>query len=204
MDYLILVLLAYLIGSVPFGIILGWFNNQQDIRSLGTKNAGASNTFLVVGPMAAVLTALLDIAKGFIPAAIAWSLFKSEAIVGLVCIATVAGHIWPVFFHFKGGKGVSTATGALLFVSWKIVLITFIIWALLVVTWRYVTMCNVIAFLIIPVLSLFFGLPNETIIFMIALAALIIISHHENITKYFHGEEKTIIEVIRERKEKKG
>ncbi|MFC1478395.1 glycerol-3-phosphate 1-O-acyltransferase PlsY [Candidatus Margulisiibacteriota bacterium] len=204
MDYLVIILFAYLIGSISFGIIIGWLNNQQDIRSLGTNNAGASNTFLVVGPLAAVLTAVLDIAKGFIPAAIAWSIFKSEAVVGLVSLAVVAGHIWPVFFRFKGGKGVSTATGALLFISWKVVLITFIIWAVLVVTWRYVTMCNVIAFLIIPLMGLFFGLPNETIIFMIALAALIIISHRENITKYFHGEEKTIIEIIREKKEKKG
>jgi len=196
MDYLILIGGSYLLGSIPFGIIIGWLTRKQDLREIGTHNAGASNTFLVIGPLAGGLTAFLDIAKGFLPAFFAWVFFKSEALVGLAGLAAVCGHIWPVFFHFKGGKGVATASGVLIFISWKMFFLSLCIWALIVVAWRYVTMSNVVIFLIMPLLCILFNLSLEYIIFSILLSLVIIVAHRKNIVRYFQGEEPTLQELL--------
>lgn len=200
MDYLILILCSYLLGSIPFGLVLSWFNNKQDIRQVGTQNAGASNTFLVVGPIAGIITAILDIAKGFIPALFAWIIFNSETMVAIAGISAICGHIWPIFFSFKGGKGIATATGVLLFISWPLLLISLILWATIVFASRYVTLSNVIIYMMIPVLGLFFNLANETILYFLVVAIVIMYSHRVNISRFFQGQEPTIFDIIHKKK----
>ncbi|MFA5927679.1 MAG: glycerol-3-phosphate 1-O-acyltransferase PlsY [Candidatus Margulisiibacteriota bacterium] len=200
MDVLLLIVFAYLLGSIPFGLLISLLTRHQDLRQLGTKNAGASNTFLVVGPIAGISTAILDIAKGYIPALLAWWLFSSELVVGLVGLAAVCGHIWPIFFKFKGGKGVATASGVCFCIAPGVFALSVLIWFVLVATWRYVTLSNVVIFMLMPLLFLFFGLPNETVGFALALSLIIAISHRENIDRFLKGQEPTLLDILKLKK----
>ena len=197
MTYISIILIAYLVGSIPFSLVISWLTNKQDIRQLGTGNAGASNTYLVIGPIAALLTAILDILKGLIPTAFVWMFFKNEAIVGLVGIAAICGHIWPVFFGFKGGKGVATAFGVFLFISWKMAILALGVWALLVLTSKYLTMSNILIIICMPLGGILFGVTNEYIIALIGIAILISFSHRSNIQSFIKGEEPTLQDSIK-------
>ena len=194
MDYLILIVVSYLIGSIPFGIVIGWMTKKQDIREYGTKNAGASNTFLVVGPMAAAATALLDVAKGFFAAALGWIFFQSEPVVAFCGLAVITGHIWPIFFRFRGGKGVATAAGVFLFISGITFFWAMLLWAMLVLLWRYVALSNVLAYVLMPLIALWMDLPNAYILFAIMNALFMVISHRSNIERFFTGHEPTLVQ----------
>jgi len=193
----VFVLISYLIGAIPFGIVIGWIAKSKDIRKLGTGNAGASNTFLVIGPFAAILTAILDISKGFFLVYLAWIVFNDEIMVSLTGIAVICGHIWPIFFAFKGGKGIATVFGVFLFLSWQSVVLALICWLIIVILWQYVALTNVIACMLMPVFCLFFNLPIEYICFAAIVSLLMIYSHRTNIKKYFKGEELSFLEIIK-------
>lgn len=200
-DVIIYILLSYAIGSIPFGLVIGWITKKQDIRRLGTQNAGASNTFIVIGPFAALITALFDIGKGLLIAAGAWFLYQDEFIVSIASLAVIMGHIFPLFFSFRGGKGVATAFGVMLFISWPLVIGCLLSWACIVLITRYVALSNVFAYILLPLYGLFMSdLSRIYLIYMLSVALLMVFSHRQNILRFFQGKEETLTEWLRSKK----
>ena len=184
------VFLSYLLGAVPFGLLLGRLAGV-DVRSSGSKNIGATNVTRLLGKKMGFFTLLLDIAKGFLPMLTA-QLCGLPSLVVLVCgAAAFLGHCFPVYLGFKGGKGVATALGVFLFLDPVAMLAGLAVFVVLVAVWGYVSMGSLAAALVIPI---FIGLQKGVgdIFYLAAFVALVIwAKHHENIRRLMSGTEKS-------------
>lgn len=189
-------LFAYLLGSIPFSIIAGKWLRGIDIREHGSGNAGGTNTFRILGWKAGLAVSLLDIAKGYI-AATSVATLAPPSVLGaegtqIACgFAAVIGHIWTVFAGFRGGKGVATAAGMMFGLYLDAMLIAAVIFALTLAASRFVSLASMLAMASVPV-SLWL-LPQEVSITLFVLsiivAALIIFTHRENISRLRSGTE---------------
>ena len=202
--YIIVGIVAYLIGSISFSVIISKKMAGFDVREKGSGNAGATNMLRSVGKKAAILTLLGDALKGvvailfaIIVGAIAKSADKS-LLVQIAGILVVVGHTFPVFFGFKGGKGVSTSLGVLLMTNWKIGLICLVFALVLMAVTRMVSLGSIGAAVLFPVLVLFIH-TNFTIsegssyfIYSIILAAIVIFNHRANIQRILNGTENKL------------
>ena len=202
--YIIVTLVAYLIGSVSFSVIISKKMAGFDVREKGSGNAGATNMLRSVGTKAAVLTLLCDALKGvaaiifaIIVGAIAKKSDKS-LLVQIAGILVVIGHTFPVFFNFKGGKGVATSLGVLLMTNWKIGLICLVFALVLMVLTKMVSMGSVGAAVLFPVLVLFIH-TNYTIsegsnyfVYSIILALIVAFNHRSNIQRILSGTENKL------------
>lgn len=202
--YIIVAIVAYLIGSISFSIIISKKMAGFDVREKGSGNAGATNMLRSVGKKAAALTLLGDALKGvvailfaIIVGAIVKDLDKS-LLVQIAGIFVVVGHTFPVFFGFKGGKGVATSLGVLLMTNWKIGLICLIFALVLMALTKTVSMGSVGAAILYPILVLFIN-TNFTVsegsgylIYSIILAAIVIFNHRENIKRILNGTENKL------------
>ena len=202
--YIIVGIVAYLIGSISFSVIISKKMAGFDVREKGSGNAGATNMLRSVGKKAAILTLLGDALKGvvailfaIIVGAIAKSADKS-LLVQIAGILVVVGHTYPVFFGFKGGKGVATALGVLLMTNWKIGLICLVFALVIMALTRIVSAGSVVAAVLFPVLVLFMH-TNYTIsegssyfIYSIILAAIVIFNHRANIQRILNGTENKL------------
>ena len=202
--YIIVGIVAYLIGSISFSVIISKKMAGFDVREKGSGNAGATNMLRSVGKKAAILTLLGDALKGvvailfaIIVGAIAKSADKS-LLVQIAGILVVVGHTFPVFFGFKGGKGVATSLGVLLMTNWKIGLICLVFALVLMAVTRMVSLGSIGAAVLFPVLVLFIH-TNFTIsegssyfIYSIILAALVIFNHRANIQRILNGTENKL------------
>ena len=150
---------AFLIGGIPFGFIIGKLNGK-DIRKEGSCNIGATNVTRVVGKWWGKLCFLLDFLKGALPVTAALLCSKGEDTLGILPAVTaflvVAGHIWPVYLKFKGGKGVATAAGAFLPLSWAALVTALIVWVLVFLTTRYVSLASISAAVIFAITAVLF------------------------------------------------
>lgn len=202
--YILITILAYLIGSINFSIIISKKMAGFDVREKGSGNAGTTNMLRSVGKKAAAITLLCDILKGVVAiviAIIAGVVIKNldkALLVQLAAIAVVIGHTFPVFFQFKGGKGVATSLGVLLMVNWKIGLICLIFAVIIIALTRMVSLGSVGAAILYPVLVLFIH-TNYTVsegtnylIFSILLALLVAFNHRTNIKRILEGKENKI------------
>ena len=202
--YIIITVLAYLIGSINFSIIISKKMAGFDVREKGSGNAGTTNMLRSVGKRAAALTLVCDILKGVIAillAIITGAIMKNSdkaLLVQLAGIAVVIGHTFPILFGFKGGKGVATSLGVLLLVNWKIGLICLVFAIVLMALTRMVSVGSVGAAILYPVLVLFIG-TNFTVsdgsgylVFSILLAVLVAFNHRENIKRILEGKENKI------------
>ena len=202
--YIIVALVAYLIGSVSFSVIISKKMAGFDVREKGSGNAGATNMLRSVGTKAAVLTLLCDALKGvtaIIFAIIVGAIAKNSdkaLLVQIAGILVVIGHTFPVFFNFKGGKGVATSLGVLLMTNWKIGLICLVFALVLMVLTRMVSMGSVGASVLFPVLVLFIH-TNYTIsdgssyfVYSIILALIVAFNHRSNIQRILNGTENKI------------
>lgn len=202
--YIIIAVLAYLIGSINFSIIISKKMAGFDVREKGSGNAGTTNMLRSVGKRAAALTLVCDILKGVVAillAILVGAIIKNldkALLVQLAGIAVVIGHTFPIFFGFKGGKGVATSLGVLLLVNWKIGLICLVFAIVLMALTRMVSVGSVGAAILYPVLVLFIG-TNFTVsdgsgylVFSILLAALVAFNHRENIKRILEGKENKI------------
>lgn len=202
--YIIITVLAYLIGSINFSIIISKKMAGFDVREKGSGNAGTTNMLRSVGKRAAALTLVCDILKGVVAILIAilvGAIIKNldkALLVQLAGIAVVIGHTFPIFFGFKGGKGVATSLGVLLLVNWKIGLICLVFAIILMVLTRMVSVGSVGAAILYPVLVLFIG-TNFTVsegtnylVFSIILAVLVAFNHRANIKRILEGKENKI------------
>ncbi|QEA11779.1 glycerol-3-phosphate 1-O-acyltransferase PlsY [Comamonas flocculans] len=192
------VVAAYLLGSLSFAVIVSRLMGLADPRSYGSKNPGATNVLRSGSRAAAVVTLVLDAAKGWLPVALvrlygpAWGL--GEGTLALVALAAFAGHLWPVFFGFKGGKGVATALGVLLGVSGWLALATLATWLIIVAFFRWVSLASLVAAAFAPFFYLLVGgvawEVHPGVGLAIALmAALLAWRHAPNIRRLIQGKE---------------
>jgi glycerol-3-phosphate acyltransferase PlsY len=192
MDYLIIIALSYLVGSIPNGLIVGKMLKGVDIRQFGSKNIGATNMYRVLGPWPAFWVLVTDIAKGVAGVYIGKVLLGTPPAALVGGIAAIAGHNWSLFLGFKGGRGVATALGVIAVLMPKVTAIVFIVWAVIVALTRYVSLGSIVAAALAPILIWQFGERLEYLYFGIVAAAFVIIRHRPNIERLLKGNELKI------------
>jgi glycerol-3-phosphate acyltransferase PlsY len=194
-NHLWLVLAAYFLGSIPFGLLLAKLFGGSDVRKAGSGNIGAANVARVVGPLAGILTLVLDTAKGAAAVLLAARLtHESAAWMMLAALAALAGHCFPVWLKFKGGKGVATALGVFLALCPLAALAALLLFALVAACWRYVSLGSICAAAAMPLLMYFLWAPHHAPPVIItfgsmAAALLVVYQHRANIQRLVRGEE---------------
>ena len=190
MNQALALVLAYLLGSIPFALIAGKLHGV-DLREAGSGNLGATNVFRTLGRTAGVTVMVLDIAKGAAAVLVAVALTDNPWPIAAGALA-ILGHVFPVWTHFKGGKGVAVGAGALIGLVPAASGVLLVLWILLVVFTRYVSVASIVAALAAAPLAFVFGAPWSYVVF-IALAGLFVIyKHRENIVRLVHGDESRI------------
>jgi acyl phosphate:glycerol-3-phosphate acyltransferase len=187
MEFL-LILLAYLLGSIPTGYVLGSWAGV-DVRKAGSGNVGATNVARVVGKRQGLLTLIGDTAKGFVAVLVAVQLNTTTGVTALVAVAAFLGHLYPVFLRFHGGKGVATALGVLLGLAPLATVVLIAIFVLSVVTSRLVSLSSIIAAALAPLALWWFAYPAVLVGASAVLAVMIILRHRGNIRRLLAGTE---------------
>lgn len=194
-----IIIAAYLIGSIPVGLLVGKALFRVDIRALGSGNLGATNAYRILGPVPGIAVFAVDVAKGAAPVLVALRLSGGpvdamhSGILVLTGMAAIAGHNWSLYLGFKGGKGVSTAGGVLLVLFPVITGILFIIWLAVLFTIRYVSLASIVISLAFPALVIAFYRHNPVYIaFSVVAAAVVIFKHRSNIGRMLGGMEPRI------------
>lgn len=186
---------AYLLGSIPFGVILTSAFGKGDVRNVGSGNIGATNVARAAGLLAGILTLALDVAKGAGAVLLAEKLSHDSATWMMVAaFAALLGHCFPLWLRFKGGKGVATAAGIFLVLSPLACLAAVILFTLMVIFWRYVSLGSVSAAAAMPLLIYFLWAPRHApplvvTIGTLAISLLIIYKHRGNLRRLFEGTE---------------
>jgi len=204
LSFIGLIILGYLIGSIPVGFILGKLVRGIDIREHGSGNIGMTNVMRILGVKAGVFVFFADIAKGAAAVALAWAILAyspNMVVWGQVAggAAAIVGHSWPIYIGFKGGRGIATGFGAVLVLSWPVGLIAFIVFLLVVGLSRYVSLGSIlgaltmllamIPFVVLDVWS--FG-HFAYIVFGLVVVPIVIFRHRDNIRRLLSGTESKI------------
>ena len=207
MSYIVTAIIAYLIGSVSFSVIFTKKFAGFDVREKGSGNAGSTNVLRTAGKKPAALTLLCDILKGVVAVGIAiliGLIVKADdntkaILVQLAGIFVVVGHTYPIFFGFKGGKGVATALGVLLITNWQIGLICLLFALIIMAVFKIVSLGSIAAAILFPVLCMFltqhFIVPGSTfsyVVFGIVMAAIVVFNHRANIKRMATGTENKL------------
>ena len=186
---LFLLLFAYLLGSVPTGVILAKAFSDVDPRTQGSRNIGATNVFRTVGKKLGAITLLGDIVKGFIPVMIARGSIDSSFWVGAVALTAFIGHLYPIFLKFKGGKGIATGLGVFLALAPLPAVLSLLVFAAVVYVWRYISVGSLSATAAFPVFLALFNPHPIYIPFALVIGALIFYRHRENMKRLLAGGE---------------
>lgn len=181
-------LAGYLFGSLNSSLIVGKFYGV-DVRQYGSGNAGTTNTLRTLGKKAALFVLSGDIIKGILAYTAGYYIYGGHFGGMLGGTAAVLGHVWPVFFGFKGGKGVLTSLAVLMLIDWPIALSLLGVFIIILLITRYVSLGSIIAAFLFPAAAIAVGRSTETIIFSTIIAVLIILKHHSNIKRLFEGTE---------------
>ena len=208
MEYIIIAIIAYLIGSINFSILISKKKAGYDIRQKGSGNAGTTNMLRNLGKKYAAITLICDVLKGVVAIGIAIIVgnilgdTNKALLVQIAGVAVVIGHTFPIFFGFKGGKGVATSLGILLMTNWQLGLICLVFALVLMALTRVVSMGSIAAAILYPVLTLFVGgghyivessgLGNGYFIYSVILAIIVIFNHRENVKRILSGTENKI------------
>ena len=189
-NQLLIILFAYLVGSVSSGIIVSQIFNLPDPRTIGSKNPGATNVMRSGNKKAAIFTLLGDLLKAILVLAIAEYLGFNDLIIVCVALAVLIGHIYPIFYKFRGGKGVATAIGILFALNFKLALIVASIWLLVFGIWRYSSLAAIVAAISAPIIAIFI-LRDQSLncIAFTLITIIILIKHQANIKKLLSGTE---------------
>lgn len=191
MPYSLAIALAgYLIGSIPFGLILTKLAGLGDIRQVGSGNIGATNVLRTGNKRLAAATLLLDVGKGAAAVLIARQLYGLEPAIWAGA-AAILGHMFPVWLKFRGGKGVATGLGILLAIAWPVALIVIGVWLLMAVLFRYSSLAALVASASAPAAA-WVTHSREIAGFALFLAILVWLRHHENIVRLLKGQESKI------------
>ena len=198
----IVVIIAYLIGSINFSVILSKKMAGFDLRDKGSGNAGTTNVLRTVGKKAAIITLICDILKGVVAILIAILANKlvegsnGALLVQFAGVAVILGHTFPIFFKFKGGKGVATSLGVLIMSNWQIGLICLVFALILIALTQMVSVGSIAAAILYPVLTLFipqnYIIPGNYLIYSVLLAIIIVFNHRENVKRLLKGTENKI------------
>jgi glycerol-3-phosphate acyltransferase PlsY len=199
MIFLILILVSYIIGSFPTAVWVGKIFHNIDIREHGSCNAGATNTFRVLGNKWGWIVLFVDIGKGYLAASLPFFLsslyygFKDEVLILqlIASLCAVVGHVFPVFANFRGGKGVATTLGIILAINLDTALISLAIFLIVFLITQYVSLGAIIASILFPFIS-FFAMHEDArimIIFSILVSLIVLFSHRKNINRLLRGEE---------------
>ena len=186
---------AYLLGSIPFGVMIGRFFGHVDVSKVGSGNIGAANVAREAGVKWGLLTLVLDALKGFMPVALAYhsigpAVDTTEVLVGIVGTAALLGHQFPIYNRFKGGKGVATGLGVFLALSPMACLISGTIFVVMVILWGYISLASILAALGLPLWLLILGHPKQLVLLSLAIALLITFLHRGNIRRLLQGNER--------------
>ena len=201
--YILMAIVAYLIGSVNFSVIFSKKFAGFDVREKGSGNAGSTNMLRSVGKGPAALTLVCDILKGVVAILLAIGIgkiadasVKKEILVQVAGVFVVLGHTFPVYFGFRGGKGVATSLGILLLVNWQIGLICLVFGLVIMILTRMVSLGSVLTAILFPILTIFitenYIVKGNYIIFGIVMAAIVIFNHRANIKRIYNGEEHRV------------
>jgi acyl phosphate:glycerol-3-phosphate acyltransferase len=179
---------AYLLGSVPTGLLLGKFYGI-DVRQEGSGNIGATNLYRTMGRKVGIITLLGDCLKGLLPVLLVWKLGMGEPMQAWVGLAAFFGHVFSIFLLFKGGKGVATALGVYLALAPLAVLGALAAFVLLVLIWRYISLGSIVAAAVMPLIIWFIPHSQQLLITTALISATVIIKHHANISRLVAGTE---------------
>ena len=192
MVTVLLIAVGYGLGSIPTGLLIARWQKGVDIRQHGSGNIGMTNVLRAVGKGPAALTLLGDLAKGLIPVLIARACLTSPWAIGLIALAAIVGHLYPMFAGFDGGKGVATTLGAFMPLLPGPLLIAFFAWTACVAFRRQVSLGSLLAAASLPMAALLWGSPVAYTVYALLAAALIWYRHSENIGRLLAGTEPTI------------
>ena len=195
MTLLLLILGAFLLGSVPFGAVIARIKGIN-LRKVGSGNIGTTNVLRSVGKFPALLTLILDVLKGTVPVLAAQYLSVGTLPTGIVGLSAVAGHNFSVFLRLRGGKGVATSIGVLLAYAPRVALVTIALWVLVALVTRYSSLGALTAFSVLPLTMYFLDPERQKILIAVVMAALLILKHVANIQRLIHGTESKIGEKI--------
>lgn len=195
-----MIICAYLLGSISSAILICRLAGLPDPRETGSGNPGATNVLRLGGRFTALAVLIADVAKGGLPVWLAYKLDLAPPVLGIIAIAACLGHIYPIFFHFQGGKGVATAFGAIAPISWDITGLLSGTWLITLLLTGYSSLAAVITALLAPLYVWWFR-PEFT--FPVAmLSCLILLRHHENLERLWRGQEPKIWQKFRRPRER--
>jgi acyl phosphate:glycerol-3-phosphate acyltransferase len=192
MVTVLLIAVGYGLGSIPTGLLIARWRRGVDIRQHGSGNIGMTNVLRAVGKGAAALTLVGDLAKGLIPVLLARACLNSSWAIGLVALAAVVGHLYPLFAGFYGGKGVATTLGAFIPLLPGPLLIAFVVWAACLAIRRQVSLGSLAAAASLPIVALLWGSSAAYVLYALVAAALIWNRHRDNIQRLLAGTEPSI------------
>ncbi len=195
-TYIIVAVVAYLLGSIPFGYLLVRFFRGEDIRRTGSGNIGATNVARSGAKGLGIATLALDALKGALAVAIAWyiagwhpGLVKTQ-LMATAALASVIGHVFPVWLRFKGGKGVATALGVFCVLFPKAILVALAIFILIVIATRYVSLGSILGAIAFPIAAYFLQNPDViSLLLASSISLIVVIKHHQNIRRLLAGTE---------------
>jgi acyl phosphate:glycerol-3-phosphate acyltransferase len=200
-TYVGIAAIAYLLGSIPFGLILVRVVKGEDVRRIGSGNIGATNVARSGGARLGIATLILDALKGYLAVAVAFAIsYRNPAIdvrlaAALAALCTILGHVFPIWLGFHGGKGVATGVGAFIALAPRAVLLVLAIFVIVVLIFRYVSLGSVIASAMFPVLAFFLYRGQSSLAdfaVMLAASLLIIVKHKANIHRLINGTENRL------------
>ena len=187
MMNVIYILFSYLIGAISFGILISHIFSLPDPRTIGSKNPGATNVLRSGKKLAALFTLLGDALKGAFTVGLAQYFELPPLMLGLIAIATMIGHIFPIYYGFKGGKGVATTAGILFIFSWMLGFTVLAIWLGVFFIWRFSSLAAIIAGSVSPVSGFFYGCDFYELIASSIIALILILRHIDNIKRLIDG-----------------
>ena len=192
MEILACFIVGFVFGSIPCGLWIVKAFHHIDIREYGSKNIGTTNVFRTVGWKTAVWVLVFDMLKGILPLMLVDNFSGSTILVAATALWALLGHNYSLFVGFKGGKGVATGLGLLLYLMPVGALAGFLVWAILVFVTRYVSLGSIIAAVVAPVTAFFYGYPTPYVIFGAIAGLFVIVSHNENIGRLISVTESKI------------
>lgn len=198
---LIFVVAAYLIGNLNFAYILVKFLKNEDVRNYGSGNAGTTNVLRVMGKNVAIPVFLLDALKGCIVIVVGrYVLGLDELFLVFGGIAVVAGHNWPVFLQFRGGKGTATSLGVFFTYDWQVAIMALMIGLIVLAIWKMVSLTSMVGMTMVPVFSFLFGRSTIEIVFSFVLCFFSIFQHRKNIGRIIQGRESKLGQKVKMKK----
>ncbi len=189
MNYILIAIISYLLGSIPFGLLVGKWLAKVDVRKHGSGNIGMTNVLRTAGPFSAILTLIGDMGKGIVAVLLARN-FGGDGIFALVAgILAVVGHNWPVFLRFRGGKGVATIAGVLVAYQPAVAAVLVVVWLAVLLAFRYISLASIVVAFCLPIVLGIFRADVREVALAVIVAGFTIFKHRSNIDRLRKGTE---------------